>query len=853
MIRVISKCNLHLSFLLKKIIIFLFFLGSSPLQAQIINDSTLPVNSQINLNGNTFEIEGGTVDLNQVNLFHSFSEFSVPTNFEAFFNNALAIENIFARVNGSKLSNIDGLIRANGSANLFLLNPNGILFGSNASIDIGGSFIATTADSVVFSNGSEFSASKPQTISPLTVNIPIGLRFRQNQGVISIQNTGHQLFRIGENPFELILSPILGRELAPGLKVGSGNTLAFVGGSVVLDGGILTAEEGHVELGSIYSGMVDLNPTSPDWGFDYSKVDRFGNIQLERQALVDVSGNQSGSIQIQGRKVSLNDGSTIFSQNQGIFSGRNIEIRASEILEITGISSNGLITSQITSVTEGIGSGGDIKVITPKLFARDGGRIGTLVLAQGSGKGGNIVVNASESIDLLGTSLPLALRASQIITETNSFAFGQAGDISISTGRLTLLNGGNIVAGLNIGNGSTNLVKIEATEFILVEGISSLNFVPSIIGHGSLAGTGNIGKLFINTPKLIVRDGGNINTSVLGAGNAGDIVINAVDSLEIRGHRSELISAATRFAPEVAIIIGLPETPTGISGNVTINTPRLIVTDGGQVTVRHDGTGSAGSLIINTDSIFLDNNIGITASTESGEGGNITLNVSDIIELRNDSLISSTASGRGNGGNVNINSPLIAVFPPTGANGSDIIAKAETGDGGSITINSEGIFGITEGLAIPENQSNDIDASSEFGASGQVEITNNIDPNQGVVQLPETVVDPNTLVTQNACRKGYGSQFTLSGRGGLPPSVNEDLNTQATQVGLVEPILTNLENKQTTKVKENQESVSSQQKLIVPAQGWIFNEKGEVVLLAYNPSVTGVQRLKENIPGCPVP
>ncbi|MEB3217877.1 MAG: filamentous hemagglutinin N-terminal domain-containing protein, partial [Nostocales cyanobacterium 94392] len=114
---------------------------STSVNAQVVPDGTLK--TTVSQSGNNFTITNG--DRVGNNLFHSFSQFSVPSKGYAFFNNASDIQNIFSRVTGGSVSNIDGLIKANGSANLFLLNPSGIVFGKDASLNIGGSFVATTA------------------------------------------------------------------------------------------------------------------------------------------------------------------------------------------------------------------------------------------------------------------------------------------------------------------------------------------------------------------------------------------------------------------------------------------------------------------------------------------------------------------------------------------------------------------------------------------------------------------------------------------------------------------------------------------------------------------------------------
>ncbi|MEI6064642.1 MAG: filamentous hemagglutinin N-terminal domain-containing protein, partial [Pseudanabaena sp. ELA748] len=160
-------------------------------QTAIAPDHTLPVNTLVNFNSanKTYTITGGTqVGTNQ---FHSFQDFSVPTANTAHFDNALTTTNVIGRVTGANISDIDGTLRTNGTANLYLINPNGVIFGNHAKLDVAGSFSASTGTSIKFSVGSEFSATNPQAPPLLQINVPLGLQYGKSNTGAAIANRGN--------------------------------------------------------------------------------------------------------------------------------------------------------------------------------------------------------------------------------------------------------------------------------------------------------------------------------------------------------------------------------------------------------------------------------------------------------------------------------------------------------------------------------------------------------------------------------------------------------------------------------------------------------------------------------------
>jgi len=245
-------------------------------EAQITPDESLSTQTE-QQGENRLNINGGEREGN--NLFHSFQEFSVPEGIEAVFENAPDIENIFTRITGESASAINGILRTQGGANFFLVNPNGIVFGENAQLDIGGSFIATIANSIQFEDGIEFIASQGQEKPILTVSVPIGLNFEGNNGAITVNGTGNQITSM--------LSPTGFEQKAPtGLSVDTSNTLALIGGEINFSRGVISTEGGQLYLASVDSGLVTIDHTGEGITLKSDSVSNFQDITLDEQSLV---------------------------------------------------------------------------------------------------------------------------------------------------------------------------------------------------------------------------------------------------------------------------------------------------------------------------------------------------------------------------------------------------------------------------------------------------------------------------------------------------------------------------------------------------------------------------------------
>ncbi|MEO1005199.1 MAG: filamentous hemagglutinin, partial [Cyanobacteria bacterium J06638_38] len=362
------------------------------------------------------------------------------------------------------------------------------------------------------------------------------------------------------------------------------------------------------------------------------------------------------------------------------------------------------------------------------------------------------------------------------------------------------------------------------------------------------------GSIKINAQTLELLSGGKLVTSTDGIGNAGTIELGVVDTIIIDNDRSSTIpkviledTVINELQGRTGLFVNATDRATGNAGDIFIKTNsnlrtnQIILANNVEISADGGNEGNAGNILIETNSLSLDNNVSIMATTFFNTGGNVNLQVLKDITLNNDSLISAQAFNNANGGNVFIDSRFVIAFP----NGNnDILASAQQGRGGNISINAQSLFGIQQ--RFPSNSTNDINASSEIsGLEGTVEITTpDINPIQGVTELPSNVIAPQQTTVQ-ACQTNREiaakNGFTIRGKGGVPPAPELPLSSQ--NISINGEYIGN-----TSAIPQPLETSKGK---IQPARGIRVSKDGKVTLTAYRTNNAG-ERIPETKRNCGV-
>ncbi|HEY9831155.1 MAG TPA: filamentous hemagglutinin N-terminal domain-containing protein, partial [Stenomitos sp.] len=827
---------------------------ASSVQAQIVPDDTLPINSRVAPGCLVCTIDEGTQ--RGVNLFHSFSEFSIPTGGEAFFNNALQIQNIFSRVTGNSVSNIDGLLRTNGTASLFFLNPSGVIFGQNARLEIGGSFFVSTASSLQFPDGSEFSATNPQAPPLLTVNVTPGVQWGANQPQTTITNRGNlaagQDLTLSAGNLDLQGQLVAGRDLTvqatDTVKVRDSSTSPFIassGGKLLVEGNqavdIFTLN--HPASGLFSGGNMVLRSANTVGGdahywsggsFRIEKLDgSLGDLYSPYDPIIRSVGDVSlnfytgtslhilaggavniGTVVITGAETGA-EGVDYIRETVPLSNGTEINIDGSlqptldiragvapafiGVPGITGVNFPRDIflgqtsTNTPTSATITIGDvlmnspnslvfitnqyqpnttlpGGDITVTGSGLFSYGinlgsfGGNSGSVVLDSR----GNIVLKDSiiASFSTVGNAGNITLLANDTVSLTNNsfiaslaLNVGNAGNITVQANGTVSLMGSGLLSSANVGNSGN--ITMGANDTVAVTNNSFI---------ASSATVGNSGDITMGANDTVAVTNNSFITSLATVGNSGDIILRA----------DKTVSFTNSFA------LSTPLT-SGDGGNMNIQTRRLLVTDGAQISISTLGQSNGGSLIVNaSDSvevIGINNTNGsfpspssLTAQTAgAGNGGNIEI-TTPVLRVTDGAGINMTTVGEGKGGNLIVDASEFVEVTGSSADGqfrSTLDAQTfGAGDGGNIEINTP-VLRVTNDALVNVNTRGEgkagnvivtaLESVEVIGAGLGAQTTPTSTGNGGNVEITSSVlrVTDGGVVSASTSGEGKGGKLTV--------------------------------------------------------------------------------------------
>jgi filamentous hemagglutinin family protein len=611
------------------------------------------------------------------NLFHSFREFGVDVGRSVYFDDP-GVRNILSRVTGGNVSEIFGKLGVSGNANLFLINPSGIVFGEGASLNVNGSFVGTTANGIQFGNQGFFNVSDPNAPSLLTVQ-PSAFLFNQIQGG-AIEN--RSIAPAGQNPS--------GQNVF-GLRVPDGQSLLLVGGNIIMDGeefgGRLNALGGRVEIGGLSeTGAVLLNADG-SLGFPFG-VGR-SDVVLSN-GIIDVAAGDGGNISINARNIDILDRSLL---QAGIFSGLGtVDSQAGNIvLNGTGeiqVRQSSFIINNVGA--DGIGNSGNIDITAGSLFVTDG--VSVQAVIKGQGNAGNVSINARNQI---------VFDNSTAFSTVESGGIGRGGNINIDTGSLVVRNGAQLLTS-TAGQGDAGSVIINANDRVVFDdGAAAFSSVGSVNSDGMAVGDG--GDVQIRTGSLEVLNGAALVANTYGQGDAGDVIINANGQVVFDGNSTDGETFSSAFS-------NVEEGGTGNGGNIEINTNSLEVLNTAQLIASTEGQGNAGNVTINANGqVVFDNSAAFSRVQAGGigRGGNVVIDTSTLA-VRNGAQLVAGVEGQGTAGDVIINASDEVVFDGTSVDGtspsaaSSGVQEGGIGRGGNIAIDTASLV-VRDGAQLLAN------------------------------------------------------------------------------------------------------------------------------------------------------
>ncbi len=719
------------------------------------------------------------------NLFHSFSTFNLTKGEIAQFSGPASVQNIISRVTGGSASSIDGTISSSIlGANLYLVNPSGIMFGPNASLDISGSFHASTADYLKLGNDGRFDARVP-TQSVLTSSPPSAFGFISAQPApITVQGSGSDY---AYTTYGLA-----------GLYVPEGKTISLIGGDITVTSGLLDgrsvepwliASGGRINLASVASsGEVGIAAN----GLTMNGFTSLGNITLSGNGhfSLEPSTGAAGNLYIRGNNFYM-DHFAIGAFSTDSFAGGVVDIRLNGDMLLSGssikatgdqfyqantlqvtnastISSNGIkdITIEAKSVEistanariesaygvdntgTAANNGGNILITTDSLTL-DGGQIVTYT--QGAGNAGNILLTT-----------PSLLLDHRAFISTQTYSSGNAGAITANVGILNIKGGSDIDSNTN-NSGSGGVISINARESATIDGFvtdTNGNIIKSSIQAGS-NGSGNGGTISLVTPILNMDNKAGISTQTEGQGNAGNIALN-VGTLTVKDDSG--IVSDTHGSGNGGLI-SVNATESIILDGYSIDANGKFSSSGIQSSALAGSTGHSGSISIVTPYLTLSNLALISTQTRSqGNAGTITIDV-DTLTMKDSSAISSSTYGSGNGGAIAVTAKNgifldgyrekvndLGKYFNTGIYGD--VGQNSTGNGGSVVITTP-VLTLNNFAYISTSVEWDIDSGATTGRGNAGAIT---------LDVGKLNVNGGSIIASSTAGPGNGGVVTIKAK-----------------------------------------------------------------------------------------
>ncbi|SEH04475.1 two-partner secretion domain-containing protein [Candidatus Venteria ishoeyi] len=668
------------------ILILYCLITSSFSNAEVIVDNSF--GSSVALDGPYFSIYADYGQQKGNNLFHSFSDFNLKNYETAHFTSPDSVTRIITRVTGGRLSKIDGLLKVTSpKTDFYFLNPAGIHFGANASLDMDGSFYATTADKLLFSTGESFFSQKSSN-STLSSAPPEAFGFI-NQAVGKIKLEGSKLYLSGASQTIGLI----------------GSDIQFLGNAKekveVLAGDV-------IKIAAIKEGEINL--ANPELSID--KGVYRGDLKAKYTHIGDTLFKRgSGKISIQADNMEWSQSS--IQRLPKIGDGLGINIKAGDF-----IADNSSIS--VISRESGIASTIELSADNAELLNQS-----TIIMNAGSGSAdaGNIKLDISEKLNIFNTSQIANTSVNTYIE--NIEETGHPGEIDIKAKHIKLNNLSAIRITRRESKRGGNL-NIQADELLLnnafISGGNSLFDAPSSIIERGNAGDINIhadltklennssiynstatlgqgGSVFINGGTLVLSNS-DISAGSLSreetAGDAGDINIS-VNNLQLL--EGSLINTSTINADGGDILLT-------INNHLKIEANSKLLTSNFGNMENIASTENGGNIGITSHTISLYSST-INAQSEYGDGGNVDIDNHSLLHMDKSTVIASVYSGIGDGGNITLDSSTIAL------NQSTFMAQAEYGNGGNIQINTKGMFELSPSR---------FNASSEFGVDGEIAV-----------------------------------------------------------------------------------------------------------------------------------